>query len=103
MFWRRRAELSAAPARIDLSDPYLIAYLRGGKTEVLRVAKHSTADHASRMLETDGLNKALKSYDKTLRRAQLLPDAYVTRARFVRLAYAIVLLGGVAVVKISWR
>ena len=43
------------------------------------------------MLETDGLSKACESYDKTLRRAQLLPDAYVTRARFVRLAYAIVL------------
>lgn len=100
VFWRRHAELSASPARIDLSDPYLIAYLRGGKTEVLRVAKHSTSDHASRMLETDGLNKACESYDKTLRRAQLLPDAYVTRARFVRLAYAIVLLGGVAVIKI---
>ena len=52
------------------------------------------------MLETDGLSKACESYDKTLRRAQLLPDAYVTRARFVRLAYAIVLLSGVAVVKI---
>ncbi|HEX2271819.1 MAG TPA: TIGR04222 domain-containing membrane protein [Pyrinomonadaceae bacterium] len=37
VFWRKRAELSESP-RIDLSDPYLIAYLRGGEKEALRVA-----------------------------------------------------------------
>jgi len=41
--WRRRAELSEAP-KIDLSDPYLIAYLRGGEAEVLRVASVSLID-----------------------------------------------------------
>lgn len=35
--WRKRAELTGSP-RIDLSDPYLIAYLRGGEREVLQVA-----------------------------------------------------------------
>lgn len=38
VFLRRRAELYGATPRIDLSNPYLIACLRGGKGEVLRVA-----------------------------------------------------------------
>lgn len=38
VFARRRAELSPSTPRIDLSDPYLIAFLRGGEKEVLRVA-----------------------------------------------------------------
>ena len=91
VFWRRRAELSAAPARIDLSDPYLIAYLRGGKKEVLRVAQHSNGG--------DG-PKPCKSYDKTLRTARLLPDQYVTRARLVRLVIAGLMLGGVGLTKL---
>jgi uncharacterized protein (TIGR04222 family) len=37
VIWRKRAELTQSP-RIDLSDPYLIAYLRGGEKEVLHVA-----------------------------------------------------------------
>jgi uncharacterized protein (TIGR04222 family) len=40
---RRRAESVAGP-RLDLSDPYLIAYLRGGETETLRVATVSLID-----------------------------------------------------------
>src|SRR5262245_27342897 len=40
---RRRAE-SGEPPRIDLSDPYLIAYLRGGENEALRVAVISLID-----------------------------------------------------------
>lgn len=43
VFWRKRAELSESP-RIDLSDPYLIAYLRGGEREVLRVATVALID-----------------------------------------------------------
>jgi uncharacterized protein (TIGR04222 family) len=43
VFWRKRAELSESP-RIDLSDPYLIAYLRGGEREVLRVATIALID-----------------------------------------------------------
>lgn len=42
-FWRRRAESSGSP-RIDLSDPYLLAYLRGGKEAVLRVATAGLID-----------------------------------------------------------
>ena len=43
VFWRKRAELIESP-RIDLSDPYLIAYLRGGEKEVLRVATIALID-----------------------------------------------------------
>jgi uncharacterized protein (TIGR04222 family) len=40
---RKVAESSSAP-KLDLSDPYLIAYLRGGDTEMLRVAAVSLVD-----------------------------------------------------------
>ena len=42
-FLRRSAESPSTP-RIDLSDPYLIAYLRGGEPEALRVATVSLID-----------------------------------------------------------
>lgn len=48
---RRRAESGDAP-RIDLGDPYLIAYLRGGYIEALRVALFSLIDRG--MLVMDG-------------------------------------------------
>lgn len=40
---RKFAE-SAGPAKLDLSDPYLIAYLRGAEPETLRVAAVSLID-----------------------------------------------------------
>lgn len=43
VFWRKRAESSETP-KIDLSDPYLIAYLRAGEREVLRVATIALVD-----------------------------------------------------------
>src|SRR5262249_61449642 len=42
-FLRRRAESGASP-KIDLGDPYLIAYLRGGESEAFRVAVISLVD-----------------------------------------------------------
>jgi len=51
VFFRRRAESGQAP-RIDLGDPYLIAYLRGGEDEALRVAVISLVDRG--MLVMDG-------------------------------------------------
>jgi uncharacterized protein (TIGR04222 family) len=51
VFFRRRAESGHAP-RIDLGDPYLIAYLRGGEDEALRVAVISLVDRG--MLVMDG-------------------------------------------------
>jgi uncharacterized protein (TIGR04222 family) len=40
----RRSREVGSPARIDTSDPYLIAYLRGGKNEAARVATISLID-----------------------------------------------------------
>ena len=40
----RRAMESASPIKMDLADPYLVAYLRGGENEVLRVAVISLID-----------------------------------------------------------
>ena len=43
VLWRRASESAGAP-KIDLADPYLIAYLRGGENEALRVALVSLID-----------------------------------------------------------
>lgn len=51
---RRNSEEGAAP-RIDTSDPYLIAYLRGGKNEAARVAAVSLVDR--RLLKEEGDDK----------------------------------------------
>jgi uncharacterized protein (TIGR04222 family) len=48
---RRRAESGPAP-KIDMGDPYLIAYMRGGEHEALRVAVVSLVDRG--MLVMDG-------------------------------------------------
>jgi uncharacterized protein (TIGR04222 family) len=43
IFWRRAAESGDAPV-MNLADPYLIAYLRGGEREALAVALVSLID-----------------------------------------------------------
>ena len=50
---RRAAESGDGP-RVNLSDPYLIAYLRGGRNEAVRVATVSLVDRG--LLEADGSN-----------------------------------------------
>ena len=40
----RRSSESGDPGRVSLTDPYLIAYLRGGPNEALRVASVALAD-----------------------------------------------------------
>src|SRR5262249_11964835 len=62
VYLRRRAESGDAP-RIDLGDPYLIAYLRGGENEALRVAVISLVDRG--LLEMD---------DQLIRRADHVTD-----------------------------
>src|SRR5262249_29487559 len=49
-FLRRRAESGAAP-KIDLGDPYLIAYLRGGESEALRLAVISLVDRGMLIMD----------------------------------------------------
>src|SRR5688572_28745437 len=58
---RNRAESGGAP-KMDLADPYLIAYLRGGENETLRVAVISILDRG--MLAQEG---------RTIRSAEPLP------------------------------
>ena len=64
---RQYAETSDAP-RIDLSDPLLIAYLRGGHTETMRVAVVSLIDRG--LLECDGtrLHTAKHAREESVRR-----------------------------------
>ena len=93
VFWRRRAESSASAPRIDLSDPYLIAYLRGGEKEVRRVTRYASSN--------DGSRKTCESYERTLRMARLLPDSYVMSGRLKRLVFAGLVLIGVGLAKVQ--
>lgn len=68
VFWRRRAELPAAPPKLDLSDPYLIAYLRGGDAEVLRVATVTLIDRGLLKAEGTRLYRAEHASPNAVRR-----------------------------------
>src|SRR5262245_4002876 len=54
---RRRAESGPAP-KIDLGDPYLIAYLRGGENEALRVAVVSLVDRGMLVMDDQTIYRA---------------------------------------------
>src|SRR5262245_3314805 len=54
---RRRAESGPAP-KIDLGDPYLIAYLRGGEHEALRVAVISLVDRGMLVMDDQIIRRA---------------------------------------------
>jgi len=54
---RRRAESGPAP-KIDLGDPYLIAYLRGGVHEALRVAVISLVDRGMLVMDDQIIRRA---------------------------------------------
>jgi uncharacterized protein (TIGR04222 family) len=64
---RRYSESAAAP-KIDLSDPYLIAYLRGGEPETLRVATFSLIDRGLLLVEENSLKRAEKASPDAVRR-----------------------------------
>ncbi len=51
-FFRRRSELAGVHGRVAMDDPYLIAYLRGGKNEAIRTAIISLVDRG--LLEVSG-------------------------------------------------
>src|SRR5688572_6470436 len=51
---RRMAESGPVP-KVDVSDPYLIAYLRGGENEALRVATVSLVDRGLLIAEDENL------------------------------------------------
>ncbi|HMY75508.1 MAG TPA: TIGR04222 domain-containing membrane protein, partial [Blastocatellia bacterium] len=52
MIWLRNKNEAGGSPQLDLSDPYLIAYLRGGANEALRVAMVSLVDR--KLLKADG-------------------------------------------------
>src|SRR5262245_16654683 len=54
---RRSAESGPAP-RIDLGDPYLIAYLRGGENEALRVAVVSLIERGMLVMNDQTIRRA---------------------------------------------
>jgi uncharacterized protein (TIGR04222 family) len=134
---RRASEPADAP-RIDYSDPYLLAYLRGGEKEVIRVVMVSLIDRGLLQSNDDQLvvvnqnavniarlpiEKALlqhfrfranassgftspailstcQQYKDTLQRLGLLPDESIQRARLWRFVIAVLVLTGVAALKI---
>jgi uncharacterized protein (TIGR04222 family) len=139
ILWLARQASEAADApRIDYSDPYLLAYLRGGAAEVIRVATVSLIDRGLLQMTNDQLvdvnqsavnivrrpiEKALlqhfrfrakassaftspailstcEEYRDALQRLGLIPDESISRARLWRLCVAVVLLSGVAALKI---
>jgi uncharacterized protein (TIGR04222 family) len=63
---RRRAETGPAP-KIDLGDPYLIAYLRGGEQEALRVAVISLVDRGMLAMDDQIIRRADYVTDDTVR------------------------------------
>ena len=56
----RAAGESGAPPRIDTGDPYLIAYLRGGKNEALRVATIALIDRG--LLQADAATRTVVAH-----------------------------------------
>ena len=50
--WLRHSETADAPPRQNFTDPYLIAHLRGGENEALRVATVALLDRG--LLKSDG-------------------------------------------------
>jgi uncharacterized protein (TIGR04222 family) len=134
---RRASEAGDAP-RIDYSDPYLLAYLRGGQSEVIRVVTVSLIDrgllqsnddqlvavnqnavnivhrpiekallqhfrfraNASSAFTSPAILSTCQEYKDTLQRLGLLPDESIQRARLWRFVIAVIVLTGVAALKI---
>ena len=64
----RRTSESGPTPRIDLSDPLLIAYLRGGEPEAMRVATLSLIDRGLLICSVTRLQTAQKARAETVRR-----------------------------------
>jgi uncharacterized protein (TIGR04222 family) len=67
-YYVRRNELAGTTEPHSLTDPYQIAYLRGGKDEALRVAVVSLADRGLLKAEADGVARASKRAAESVRR-----------------------------------
>lgn len=135
--WRRRVE-TADGVGVKLSDPYLIAQLRGGRNEALRVATLSLIDRgllqvrgqelavaegvtpdavrrpiekeilalfargnpAWLLFDTSAAGAATLAFERALLLEGLLPGEPHTRQRRGRAVWAVVLLAGLAFVKL---
>ena len=64
----RRTWESASMPKVDLSDPYLIAYLRGGKNEALRVAVVSLIDRGLLIFDGTKIERASNASPGSVRR-----------------------------------
>jgi uncharacterized protein (TIGR04222 family) len=64
-FLRRQRE-AGAPPQLDLSDPYLIAYLRGGINEALRLATLSLIDRGILNVSGDYVSSSAKASPEIL-------------------------------------
>lgn len=136
LYYARRISESGSIPKIDYSDPYLIAYLRGGEKEAARVAIVSLIDrgllrllgdrlevngdatavrrpiekaimrraklskNVTALLESTSIKDGCKVYQDTLQQLRLLPDKATEDARTNRLLLALVVLFGVAFIKI---
>jgi hypothetical protein len=67
VFLRRKYE-SGSPPRIDLSDPLLIAFLRGGHSEAMRVATVSLVDRGLLLCVATRLETAPHARPESVRR-----------------------------------
>lgn len=139
LYLSRRFSEPMGPVRADLSDPYMIAYLRGGQNELLRimtislihrgllkvsgstvsVASPKAADGVRDSLERDLLlyfetpgeaasvfseshfSSTFDHYKESLETLGLLPNPWVRKHRLLVLIAGLILLWGVAVVKIG--
>ena len=137
-FARGISESNNTVPKLNYSDPYLLAYLRGAEKEAIRVATISLIDRGllrvddhrlsatnaaaidlvhrpiekailqrSRIasditstIESASLKAACKEYKDKLQQLHLLPDQKISATRFNRLLIALVLLLGVAFIKI---
>src|SRR5262245_30278510 len=55
--YRHRAESGPVP-KLELSDPYLVAYLRGGEQEVLKLGGVTLIDHGLLVVEGQAVRQA---------------------------------------------
>ncbi len=53
-FWQRHIEANGPMPKLDLSDPYRIAYLRGGAAEALKVAAFALIDRGLLTVDASG-------------------------------------------------
>jgi uncharacterized protein (TIGR04222 family) len=136
LYYTQRISESGSIPRLDYSDPYLIAYLRGGEQEAARVAIISLVDrgllrllgdrlevtgdatavrrpiekailtrakiskNVEGLLESASIKAGCKEYLDKLQQLRLLPDKAIEDARTNRLLLALVVLFGVAFIKI---